>query len=63
MKHCKTLLNIIVAGAIAGEINSIIYLRFVFSNRINVEAQRILSKNIYSIEQQLSSKHRGENFC
>ena len=32
----------IVAGAIAGEITSVIYLRFVLANRIYVEAQRIL---------------------
>ena len=32
----------LVAGAIAGEIMSVIYLRFVLANRIYVEAQRIL---------------------
>ena len=32
----------IVAGAIAGEITSVIYLRFVLANRIYVEAQRVL---------------------
>ena len=31
-----------VAGAIAGEITSVIYLRFVLANRIYVEVQRIL---------------------
>ena len=35
----------IVAGAIADEINSVIYLRFVLANRMNVEAQRICGKS------------------